>query len=231
MTDADKRIAQLERKLARVSAARDEAQRLLETRSLELYEALKVAEEARDRLEKMAHTDPLTGLANRRMLEITYDRFAAIHLRKDLPFGLILFDLDSFKPINDNLGHEVGDQVLVELAVRLRQQTRGTDCVARIGGDEFVILCTHLSRVEDLVPISDRIRQCVMKPFKTGQHHSLMSASVGVAVSHPGDSLGQMLRRADEAMYSSKRSGKNKVTFELEGAYDGATLGLEGHVS
>jgi len=222
MSDPDRRIQQLERKLVRVTAARDEAQRLLEARSLELYEALKEAEAARDRLEKIAHTDPLTGLANRRLLETTYEQFAAIHLRKDVPFGLILLDLDSFKPINDNLGHEVGDQVLIELAQRLTQQTRANDCVARIGGDEFVVLCTHLAQADDLIPISDRIRQCVMMPFRTGGHHSMLSASIGVAVSRPGDTLGQLLRRADLAMYDSKRNGKNKVTFEREPEYDGA---------
>ena len=210
------RILRLERKLLRVESARAQAEHLLETKSLELYRALQETERTRDQLDALAHSDVLTGLANRRFLEQSCERLSGLHARQaDIRIGLLLIDLDAFKPINDTLGHEVGDQVLVQVADRLLESARVSDCVARIGGDEFVILCTQLNHSDEVRAVAERVRQAIMVPFQVADHRSIVSASIGAAMAEPGETLGQLLRRADSAMYCSKRNGKNRLTMEI----------------
>ena len=210
-------VQRLQRKLTRVQAAREQAEDLLETKSLELYTALREMEQARDQLDSLAHSDVLTGLANRRFLEQTFERIGGLNQRDaGIGVGLLLIDLDSFKPINDTLGHDVGDQVLIQVADRLLESARVSDCVARIGGDEFVVLCTQLDRPDELTAVAERIRMAIMQPFQIQNRRSLLSASIGAALAEPFETLGQLLRRADQAMYQSKRNGKNQFTIELE---------------
>jgi diguanylate cyclase (GGDEF)-like protein len=208
-----KQIARLERKLLRVEAARNEAEQLLESKTLALYTALRDAESARDQLYAQANSDPLTGLANRRQLEHTFEQLFALNIRDaGIAIGLLLIDLDGFKPINDNYGHEVGDWVLHQIGQRLTVAARATDCVARIGGDEFVILCTQIRGPGDLHTVAERVRREIMKPVRVEDRSSILSASIGYAMGSRSSTLGQLLREADTAMYHAKRTGKNRAT-------------------
>ena len=155
--------------------------------------------------EEMALHDSLTGLANRRLL---LDRFAVAcsHLaRRPGAVGFMLVDLDGFKTINDEHGHAVGDQVLVETARRLQSVVREEDTIARIGGDEFVIL---LDRVEDpgsLPILAERIEQVITEPIAGGAAGVRMGASVGYSLTDRADeNYEALLTRADHAMYAAK---------------------------
>lgn len=152
----------------------------------------------------VAATDPLTGLANRHGLE----QAATDLLDRPGQQAVLMIDLDRFKPINDTLGHEVGDQVLVEVAVRLRSAVRESDVVARLGGDEFVVLLTQVLDLAQLEALARRLMQAVSRPMALGEAQVQVGASVGVALP-PGDgrALKELMLAADRAMYQAKRLG------------------------
>ncbi len=163
-----------------------------------------------EHIRHMAHHDALTGLPNRVLLE---ERLAAAlerARRDDVPLALLFIDLDRFKNINDSLGHHVGDQVLCEVARRLRQAVRATDTVARMGGDEFVVLLTRISSPADCEPVARKILQIMTPPVLIGPHELRVTASIGVST-YPdsgADSAG-LMRHADSAMYQAKDAGRN----------------------
>ncbi|HZQ80948.1 MAG TPA: diguanylate cyclase [Gaiellaceae bacterium] len=155
--------------------------------------------------EKMALHDSLTGLANRRLL---LDRVsvACAHLaRRPGAVGLMFVDLDGFKTVNDAYGHAVGDHVLVETARRLQSVVRGEDTIARIGGDEFVILLDRVDDQSSLPALSARVEHVLAEPITAGAATLRMRASVGYAVTERHDeSHESLLMRADHAMYAAK---------------------------
>ena len=120
---------------------------------------------AEDHLFYMAHHDTLTGLPNRALLSDRLRREIARTRRGDRPFALHLIDLDGFKNINDGLGHQVGDQFLIEVAGRLSSLLRETDTIARLGGDEFAMLQTHVTQNEDAADIAGRIIEAIGEPW------------------------------------------------------------------
>jgi len=152
----------------------------------------------------VAATDPLTGLANRHGLEQAAEGL----LGRPGQQALLMIDLDRFKPINDSLGHEVGDQVLVEVAARLRRAVRESDVVARLGGDEFVLLLAQVQDRTQLEALARRLVQGLSEPMVWGETRVQVGASVGVALP-PGDgrALRDLMLAADEAMYRAKRRG------------------------
>jgi diguanylate cyclase (GGDEF)-like protein/PAS domain S-box-containing protein len=162
-------------------------------------------------LEEQAHFDTLTHLPNRRLLS---DRMqlalARCHRSHDL-IGICMLDLDGFKPVNDRYGHEVGDQLLIEVAQRLRECVRGDDTVARLGGDEFVLLLGGLKNVKELEDVLRRVLQCLAAIFSVADKRVSISASIGVTL-YPNDSgdADTLLRHADHAMYLAKEAGKNR---------------------
>ncbi|MET0416224.1 MAG: GGDEF domain-containing protein [Actinoplanes sp.] len=162
-----------------------------------LARARRAAEHA---LHRLATSDALTGLPNR---PACLDHVAGELTRE--PDGLVVLfcDLDGFKPVNDRLGHAAGDELLVEVADRLRGCVREGDQVSRLGGDEFVIVSRGPDAVE---AISDRIRDMVARPFRAGGEDVRIGVSVGAASSRPGDSTDDLVGRADLAMYEAKRS-------------------------
>ena len=141
---------------------------------------------AENHLFYMAHHDALTGLPNRALLSDRLRREIARTRRGDRPFALHLIDLDGFKDINDGLGHQVGDQFLVEVADRLRSLVRETDTIARLGGDEFAVLQTHVTQNKDAADMATRIIEAIGKPWSHAGEQVISSASIGIAI-HPTD--------------------------------------------
>jgi len=160
------------------------------------------------RLAHLAYHDALTGLPNRRLF---FDRLShALHVRErhrdDL--GLLFIDIDSFKGINDRLGHLVGDQVLVDVAQCLLTSARASDTVARSGGDEFVILCERLENsVRDLVALARRIGTRISPCMATGKDPVTVTVSVGITTVTADEDADALVRQADTAMYAAKQRG------------------------
>ena len=158
-------------------------------------------------LEHLAMHDPLTGLANR----ARFGSRLANRLGAHLPARALLIDIDDFKLVNDTMGHAVGDQLLCEVAQRLRAHSAVTDLPSRLGGDEFAVLL-DFDAAEEAEAAATRILAALAVPFRVGEHQFLVQASVGVAIAGQGDSADEVLRNADIAMYAAKASGKASWT-------------------
>ena len=163
----------------------------------------------------LAYHDQLTELPNR---ELFYDRLShAISQarRKHEHMALLFLDLDGFKAVNDNFGHEAGDIVLKAVATRLQTCVRGVDTVARLGGDEFTIILSEVENPVDITNVAEKIIQKLLEPiFLLGSQKCVIGASIGIAI-YPEDGyeLDKLLSNADSAMYESKVNGKNTYTF------------------
>ncbi len=169
-------------------------------------------------LHTQARTDPLTGLMNRAEL---YRQFEQTLAGRDLPasdgsgdLGVLYCDLDYFKHVNDRYGHAAGDQLLVDVAEVLRTNTRDVDLIARVGGDEFVLVCPQLDRPETLSRIMARLCHAVGALAPDGVPLRL---SVGAALAEPGQDVDDLIRLADEAMYRVKRDGRRYGARPLPG--------------
>lgn len=171
--------------------------------------------EARETAEAQAFTDPLTGLYNRRGLELALNVALTAHggQRPDDGFGLLHLDLDRFKEVNDRLGHAAGDQMLQHVAEALRSETRQDDNLARIGGDEFVILLAGRQVAERMVALGNRIIARIEQPLVIDGVECSVSASIGATMTdfYPDSELGQMQADADAALYRAKRAGRGCV--------------------
>ena len=166
-----------------------------------------------DQLEHQATHDPLTGLANRTLFDELLVRAAYRADRSGRPVAVLYLDLDGFKDVNDVFGHPSGDRVLSETSRRLEAVVRPGDMVARMGGDEFVVLCEHLSEPSDAETIATRIVQAVGKPIPLATGVATVTASVGIALGEPGETAASLIGRADEAMYRMKQGGKAGFLF------------------
>jgi diguanylate cyclase len=157
--------------------------------------------------------DSLTQLPTRVYFE---DRLAAAATKADATSGrlaLLFIDLDGFKPVNDTYGHSIGDLVLEQVGQRLKSMSRGKDVVARVGGDEFLLLLTNVSSQEAIAHVADRLIQGLSHPYAAEGREVMISCSVGIAMYPDGCSHAKLIARADAAMYSSKRSGGSKHCF------------------
>lgn len=163
---------------------------------------------------EMAVTDPLTGLHNRRYLLGQLEPLVAHAGGGGAPAAVLLLDIDHFKAINDSFGHDAGDEVLVEFAVRVATNFRAVDLPCRYGGEEFVVIMPE-TRLEDAQAIADRIRaQVAGTPFMVmeGKESLSVTISIGVAATAgTGDSVEALLKRADSALYEAKEGGRNRV--------------------
>lgn len=181
--------------------------------------ALKASEA---RLAFMAHHDPLTGLPNRALLEERLQQAAARAQRHDGKLALLFCDLDGFKQINDQYGHEAGDAVLIQVAERLKDGRRSTDTVARLGGDEFVILLSDLENAEaGARAVAEQCLSVLKRPIEVDGVSLCLGISIGIAL-HQGSSVStsHLLSRADMAMYQVKRAGKGNLAFFSEDAQE-----------
>ena len=182
----------------------------LESRTAVLSSSLAAANQE---LTRLALHDNLTRLPNRILLEDRIEQTIQQVQRNAGCFALMFLDLDGFKPVNDAYGHHVGDMLLREVAQRLRLSLRAQDTLARVGGDEFVLLA-ELAERDDAATIAGQIVGLLSRPFQVGEHELRVSTSVGIAL-YPGDGDDQheLLRNADAAMYHAKRAGKNDYSF------------------
>ena len=196
-----------------------------ESNSKEMYcidVSLVEQKQAHAELSRIAHYDSLTDLPNRRTFA---DRLRQMMKRADREgrqVAVMMLDLDRFKEVNDTLGHDHGDLLLQEAALRLKSSVRATDTVARLGGDEFLVILDEIGNLAVVERVAQKILQQMSEPFILKDHRSFVSASIGITL-YPSDamSLESLLKNADQAMYAAKDKGRNRYNYftsEMEAA-------------
>ncbi len=172
---------------------------------------LKLSEE---RLNFLAHHDPLTGLPNRLLFHDRLEQAILQVQRNKCMIGIMFLDLDRFKIINDTLGHLVGDELLVAVAERLRRCAREIDTIARLGGDEFAVIITQIAQEEDVGQVAQKIIQTLSSVYSVGGYEVFITASIGITL-YPGidNDRDKLLENADVAMYQAKQYGRNNYQF------------------
>ncbi len=178
-----------------------------------LFSDVTQRKQADDMIWRQANFDMLTGLPNRRMLRERLEHEMRQADRARCSLALLLLDLDHFKEINDTLGHQVGDDLLVESARRISACTRETDTVARLGGDEFIVILTRLTDARHAETVATKIIERLAEPFQLGDTVGYVSASIGITL-YPQDAreADDLLKGADQAMYVAKRQGRNRFS-------------------
>jgi two-component system cell cycle response regulator len=182
-----------------------------------LLETNRAMDEINRRLMEMAQTDPLTGLGNRRYLQDHLDAFIQETRSRGGSTCCALIDIDHFKSINDEHGHDVGDEVLHAFARRLRRTLRPTDIIARFGGEEFAVVMHYPNPDAFSASAFDRIRKSIhMRPFKTSIGDIPVTVSIGVCC-YKGNgeplAMDELLRRADRKLYEAKNDGRNRIAY------------------
>ena len=169
---------------------------------------------ARERLEFLAHHDALTGLPNRVLFNEHLEQALSLAQREQRGLGLLFIDLDEFKPVNDRHGHAVGDILLRQVGVRIRDVLRRSDIVGRIGGDEFMVLLGQVGNPLDAARIAEKVRRALASPFLIDDKTLSIGSSIGVALfpEHGLDAI-ELTRHADQAMYQAKHAGRDQVVF------------------
>ena len=170
-------------------------------------QSIKLATAYRE-LRSVAITDPLTGLVNRTFLEHSLSLALRHRERSSRPLGVLFGDVDGLKTVNDQFGHQAGDQLLRVVAERLSDAARAADLVCRFGGDEFVVLCPDLTEDNDLAAIAGRLAAAVSEPVDLAGKPIRPRVSIGQALAADGDEAGPLLARADAAMYRAKRTNR-----------------------
>lgn len=176
-------------------------------------------DEALEQISHLAHTDPLTQLPNRRLLSKHLEKLIAGTARHKVHGAVLLMDLDGFKIVNDLYGHDVGDDVLVEIAKRLRSNTRFEDIPGRLGGDEFVILIQQLNADEQIardtvLKVAEKLLRAINKPIDFNGTTLDVGASIGIRLlGFDEKSIKTIIREADLAMYQAKQTGRGTAIF------------------
>jgi diguanylate cyclase (GGDEF)-like protein/PAS domain S-box-containing protein len=162
----------------------------------------------------VAHHDILTGLANRKQLEASFALALSYAKRHHNQIAVLFMDLDYFKKINDTLGHDIGDRLLIEIGSRLKTIIRSTDILIRQGGDEFILALTELNEADEVIKIAKKILITVAKPLKIKSHKISTTISIGISI-YPkdGQDLSMLIKQADKALYIVKTEGKNNFRF------------------
>lgn len=198
----------------RISAVRDDAGCI--SHFVGMASDITDVREEQSNLEKMAFHDPLTELPNRILLADRLQQAITNSQRDKTLLAVCYLDLDNFKPVNDEHGHAVGDQLLVNVANRWRGSVRGGDTVARLGGDEFVILLNNMNTVTECEAAVSRLLEAVVPPFTHGDITISVSASIGVALfPRDGTTPDELMRRADTMLYQAKNAGRNRYQLSL----------------
>lgn len=188
----------------------NELQTLVNERTAELERRSDELRESQRQLELIAYSDPLTGLPNRRLFDDELKHRVALALRDGDPFTLIIVDLDGFKKINDTLGHDAGDALLMAMALRLQQAVRGADRVARLGGDEFAVILSQTSELAAVERVCKRILASLGQAVEFKDSAMRVTASLGSAqCPTQGSTTDSLYKAADTALYEAKRGGRN----------------------
>lgn len=179
-----------------------------------LYREIKTRKRLESQMKHMATHDDLTGLANRMLLKDRLNTAINFHLRKELTLAVLFIDLDGFKNINDTFGHDVGDELLIEVAGRLKACVRESDTVVRFGGDEFVLLLTGLNSQSEAGYVADKVLNVIQEPMELTATSASICCSIGIAM-YPsdGETSSDLLKVADSLMYKVKAKGKNHYLF------------------
>lgn len=195
-----------------ISAIRDATDTVV--RYVGVFTDISDRHEKDERIRHMALHDGLTSLPNRTLLMERLNQLLTIAAREPRGIAVLFLDLDGFKAINDRLGHDAGDGVLKIVAQRLQDALRATDTVARIGGDEFVILLDNAAGPDDVTSVSKHVIASINEPMFFSGQEALVGTSIGIAL-HPADgaTAERMLKCADDAMYRAKAAGKNTWRF------------------
>lgn len=208
-------------KWASISAIRDENDVL--THYIASFTDISERKAAEARIEHLAHHDSLTGLFNRYNLEIRLSQAVLSARREHECLAVMFIDLDRFKVINDTLGHQVGDLLLVEVAQRLRACIRESDIAARQGGDEFVVVLSAMSGPEDASNVASKILQTLSLPYQIGADVLHSTPSIGISVfPEDGEDAGTLMKNADTAMYHAKAQGRNNLQYFTAAMNDAA---------
>ncbi|MBS1139697.1 MAG: diguanylate cyclase/phosphodiesterase [Proteobacteria bacterium] len=211
----------LEDQEGRIKAARDTLEIQVAARTEELKRTNSQLEgeiserrQAQSKLNYLAYHDPLTGLANRRCFIERLEESLSESKRHGEKLAVLFIDLDQFKQVNDSLGHGVGDELLVSVASRLSEHVRLIDMLARLGGDEFICLMEAVRSEDDVELLAREIIAAFEYPFKLGDHELFLSASVGISLCpSDGNSVLDLMRNADTAMYRAKMLGRGNFHF------------------
>ncbi|MFP7755031.1 putative bifunctional diguanylate cyclase/phosphodiesterase [Thermodesulfobacteriota bacterium B35] len=214
----------------------------LRNRDGELYGIIEVARDITDRLRieqelresqsrlyRLAHHDPLTGLPNRLLFRDRLERAIAKARRTGTRVAILFLDLDRFKSINDTLGHDVGDELLIEVSRRLQDQCRQSDTVARLGGDEFVFILDDISGQPGAAVVARKIMHSLARPMRLKGHEITVSTSIGIAI-FPDDcnDIDGVIRCADTALYQAKDKGRGTYSFySRDMEFKGSRISLE----
>lgn len=199
-------------KFLAITAIRDESGEI--TNYSAIFYDVSERKQLEEKLENLAHYDPLTQLPNRMLLQDRLEQAILAAERHQQHFALLFIDLDGFKPVNDQFGHSLGDEVLREVASRLQASLRAIDTAARLGGDEFVVILNGIDSREQAMRVAEKLIAALSAPYDINGQQPTVTASIGVCL-YPSDRCGpeQLLRQADEAMYAAKKAGKRRVVF------------------
>ncbi|GGK81850.1 EAL domain-containing protein [Amphritea balenae] len=190
------------------------------TDHIDIQKALREKEKSLDHL---AHHDPLTQLPNRLLFTDRLNQALRAAKRNNSGVALLFIDLDEFKEINDSFGHNLGDRLLQQVSLRLREQVRDSDTIARLGGDEFTVISTDLNRPEDAAIVAQNLLDAFKEPVQIEQQRFHVSLSIGISLfPEDADTSEALIRNADTAMYRAKASGKNRYDFYTQDMTDQA---------
>ncbi|MCP4636193.1 MAG: EAL domain-containing protein [Methyloversatilis sp.] len=207
---------ELYQQLLTISTVRNEAGRA--SRYVGVMTDISQLKRSEAQLDYLAHHDPLTDLPNRLLLQSRVQHAIERAERQRDHFALLFIDLDHFKNVNDSLGHPVGDELLTEIAHRLRTRLREADTLARLGGDEFVLLLENIQMPEDAAQVAQSLLDLLHKPFRVSQERDIyIGASIGIAV-YPDDgrTVTELVQHSDVAMYQAKEAGRGAFRFYTE---------------
>jgi diguanylate cyclase (GGDEF)-like protein len=184
--------------------------------------------ESQSRLYRLAHHDALTGLPNRLLFEDRLEQAILKARRNKTKVGILFLDLDRFKQINDTLGHDVGDELLIAVAGRLQKQGRQSDTVARRGGDEFVFILDNLRDRSGAEVVAKKIVAAMERSVRLPDHELRISTSIGIAI-YPDDAeeIEDVIKKADLALYQAKEAGRNQYRLynpEMDSAQSASRL-------
>ncbi|MDT8424381.1 MAG: EAL domain-containing protein [Methyloprofundus sp.] len=170
--------------------------------------------QSREKIHHLAHHDPLTDLPNRTLLRDRCEQAMAFADRAQGMMALLYMDLDHFKNINDSLGHPLGDKLLIQTGIRLRQCVRNTDTVSRVGGDEFIVLLNNIHSYDSVAEISEKMLSAIAQPFEIDDKSLNIGGSIGICVyPEDGADFDQLLKHADISLYQAKSMGRNCYKF------------------